>query len=408
MDEQSQSTTRRTEHAMMVAWGDFSRLHHLAERLRQEVSIPRHHENIPAGDLIPEFGLLLLSGSTQLQDLNLGPRPLVKDEAVKEAWDVQFGHYTTVSRALKAATAETVSQAIAVLEEFSRPFIDQEVQALAASGKELALHADLSGRPVSSYSRTYPEARWGHMGDTLALGHQHPLITMPGRVYRLHLAGFLHPGDTVSQTCLRELIQATEKQLRCRPRRRVELVRSRIEGLQKRIEQYDAYLSQQQQALLQEQERQQQLENRLADQRLLLVTLEAKRGNKPIKPYSLLAKTRQQQKTWQRQLGNAQQRQVTIQGKIAYHQRMIAKLSQQRDDLSRWHAELQADNATNPNPVRIRINLDGGFSGGGNLTYLIEMGYDPLAVGSGQSAKALRRKQPTDAVWTAVTPCVAL
>jgi len=408
MSEQSQPTTRRTEHAMIVAWGDFSRLHHLAERLRQEVSIPRHHENIPAGDLILEFGLLLLSGSTQLQDLNLGPRPLVKDEAVKEAWDVQFGHYTTVSRALKAATAETVAQVVAVLDEISRPFIDQEVQALAAGGQELVLYADLSGRPVSSYSQTYPEARWGHMGNTLALGHQHALITMQGRKHRLHLAGFLHPGDTVSQTCIQELIQATEKQLRCRPRRRVEPVMARIEGLEKRIEQYSTYLSQQQQALLQKQERQQRLESQLTAQRLLLATLETKHGDKPIKPYSLLAKARQRQESWQRQLGNAQQRQVTIQHKIAYHQGMIAKLSQQRDCLIRWHAELQADNATNPNPVRIRINLDGGFSGGDNLTYLIEMGYDPLAVGTGQSGEALRREQPADAIWTTVTPHVSL
>jgi hypothetical protein len=408
MIEQSQSTIRRTEHAMLVAWGDFSRLHHLAERLRQEVFIPRHHENIPAGDLILEFGLLLLSGSTQLQDLNLGPRPLAKDEAVKEAWDVQFGHYTTVSRALKASTAETVAQVVAVLGEISRPFIDQEVQALAAGGQELVLHADLSGRPVSSYSQTYPEARWGHMGDTLALGHQHALITMQGLRYRLHLAGFLHPGDTVSQACLRELIQATERESCCRPRRRVELVMTRIQGLQNRLERYSTYLSRQQQALLKEQERQGRLENQLADQRLLLATLEAKHGDKPIKPYSRLAKARQRQETWQRQLNNARQRQVTIQRKTAYHQRMIAQLTRQRDDLSRWHAELEADNATNLNPVRIRINLDGGFSGGDNLTYLIEMGYDPLAVGNGQSAEALRREQPTDAIWTTVTPHVAL
>lgn len=408
MSEQSQPTIRRTEHAMMVAWGDFSRLHHLAERLRQEVSIPRHHENIPAGDLILEFGLLLLSGSTQLQDLNLGPRPLVKDEAVKEAWDVQFAHYTSVSRALKAATAETVDQVVAVLEEFSRPFIDQEVQALAARGQELILHADLSGRPVSDDSQTYPQAHWGHMGNTLALGHQHALITLQGRKYRWHLAGFLHPGDTVSQACLRELIQAAEKQLRCRPRRRVELVQARLENLSQRLEQYATSLAQRQQALLAEQERQQLLENRLAAQRLLLASLAAKHGHKPLKPYSLLAKARQRQETWQRRLGKAQQRQASMQRQMAHYQRLIAQLGQQRDALGRWYAQLQSDNATNPNPVRMRINLDGAFSGGDNLTYLIEMGYDPLAVGNGQSAAALRREQATDAVWTAVTSQVAL
>jgi hypothetical protein len=181
MDKQSKSTVQRTEHAMMVVWGHFSRLHHLAERLRQEVSVPRHHENIPGADLVLEFGLLLLSGSTQLQDLNLGPRPLVKDEAVKETWDVQFGHYTTVNRVLEAATAETVAQVVTVLDEISCPFIEREVEALAAKGQGLTLHADLSGRPVSAYSQSYPEARWGHMGNTLALGHQHALITMQAK-----------------------------------------------------------------------------------------------------------------------------------------------------------------------------------------------------------------------------------
>jgi hypothetical protein len=145
MDRQSETKIQRTEHAMMVAWGYFSCLHRLAERLRQGVTIPRHHENILAGDLILEFGLLLLSGSTQLQDLNLGPRPLVKDEAVREAWNItQWGHYTTVSRALKAAPAETVSQVVAVLDEVSRPFIEREVAAQAARGQVLGINMPLS------------------------------------------------------------------------------------------------------------------------------------------------------------------------------------------------------------------------------------------------------------------------
>jgi hypothetical protein len=36
------------------------------------------------------------------------------------------------------------------------------------------------------------------------------------------------------------------------------------------------------------------------------------------------------------------------------------------------------------------------------------MSYDPLAVGNGQSAEALRREQTADAIWTTVTPHVAL
>ena len=407
-DEQGQSTSQRTEHAMMVAWGDFAQQYHLTGRLRREVSLSRHHENIPAGDLVLEFGLLLLSGGTQLQELNLGPRPLVKDEPVKEAWGLEFGHYTSVSRALKVATAETVAQVVDVLDEFSRPFIDQEVQALAANGQELVLYADLSGRPVSPYSESYPQEQWGHMGNSLALGHQHALIALQGRSYRLHLAGFLHPGDTVAQSCLRELVQAAESRLRCRPRRRVELVKSRIASLESRLEQYRTHWEQQNQQLQAEQGLQRRLAEQLAAQCALLGALEVAQGDRPVKPYSRLAKVRRRGESWQRQLSHAQQRAAVIGHKLAYHQAMIDQLTQQREQLAQWCAELEADNAANPNPVRVRINLDGGFSGGDNLAFLVEMGYDPLAVGQGHIAQAILQEQPANAIWTQVTPHVAL
>lgn len=406
--ESDRPTIQRTEHAMMVAWGEFARRHRLAERLRQRVSIPRHHENIPAGDLILELGLLLLSGGTQLQDLNLGPRPLVKDEAVKEAWGVTFGHYTTVSRALKVATAKTVAQVVAVLDEISRPYIDQEVQALATSGRELVLYADLSGRPVSDYSMTYPQAQWGHMGDDLALGYQHALMALQGRLYRIHLAAFLHPGDTVSQSCLRELVQAAESRLRCRPRRRVELVEQRMAALETRLEHYRTYLAQQTQRWQDEQARQRRLEDQLASLGSVLADLEAAQGDKPLKPYSRLAKARQQRDTWQGQLDRARQRQEAISRTIAAHQATLDQLTGQLETLTQWHAVLQADNAANPNPVTMRIHLDGGFSGGGNLTFLIEMGYDLVAVGSGRTAEATRQEQPAGATWTQVTAHVVL
>lgn len=408
MDGQSETTVQRTEHAMMVAWGYFSRLHRLAGRLRENVTIPRHHENTPAGDLILEFGLLLLSGSTQLQDLNLGSRPLVKDTAVGEAWDIEFGHYTTVSRALKAATSEAVTQVVTVLDDLSRPFIEQEVAALAVQGQGLLLYADLSGREVSAYSESYPEARWGHMGNTVALGHQHALISMRGQEYRLHLAGFLHSGDTAAERCLRELIQAAERRLGCRPRRRVELVSGRIEMLEQKLHQYRARLKEQEQAWQAERDRQQSLEERLAAQDQLLLALGAQQGEKAVRPYSRLAKARRRSESWQQQLECSRRREEAIRGKIARYQEQLDRLTREAEAVQEWYATLLADNATNPNPVPIRILLDGGFSGGDNLTYLIEMGYDVLVVGKGTSAAALRQELPAEAVWTPVTPQVRL
>jgi hypothetical protein len=39
---------------------------------------------------------------------------------VQEAWDIQFGHYTSVSRALHAAADETVAQVVGVLDRVSQ------------------------------------------------------------------------------------------------------------------------------------------------------------------------------------------------------------------------------------------------------------------------------------------------
>ena len=408
MDEQSCPRVQRTEHGMMVTWGYFSRLLHLAERLRQQVVVPRHHENILAADLILEFGLLLLSGSTQLQDLNQGPSPLTKDEVVREAWDLTWGHHTSVSRVLKVATAEPVAKVVAVLDDISQPFIEQEVTAVALRGQGLLLYADLSGRPVSAYSESYPEARWGHMGNSLALGHQHAVISLQGRAYRIQLAGFLHPGDVVSQHCLRELIEAAERRLSCRPRRRVELVAEQSAALKQQVHDYRVGQSEQGQLWQAERDGQQTLTQCLAEQDQRITDLEAKQGDKPAGPYSHLAKARRQRESWQRQLERSRRREEEIRAKIGRFQEKIDRLVQEKEKVDAWRATLLADNTANPNPVWIRILLDGGFSGGQDLAYLIEMGYDLLTVGKGKSAMALRQEMPPEPAWIEATPHVQL
>jgi hypothetical protein len=68
-----------------------------------------------------------------------------------------------------------------------------------------------------------------------------------------------------------------------------------------------------------------------------------------------------------------------------------------------WLAHLEADNATNPNPVCIRWLLDGGFGDAANVTYLIEMGYDLYTIAhNGKVTQALRKEIPKGAQWTQV------
>lgn len=74
-----------------------------------------------------EFGSASLSGYAYLEDLNLGAHPLAKDQAVQDAWDIQFRHYTTVSRFLYELDESDSSQVQAELEAILQPYIRSAV-----------------------------------------------------------------------------------------------------------------------------------------------------------------------------------------------------------------------------------------------------------------------------------------
>jgi hypothetical protein len=66
-----------------------------------------------------------------------------------------------------------------------------------------------------------------------------------------------------------------------------------------------------------------------------------------------------------------------------------------------WLAQLEVDNGTHPNPVRVRWLLDGGFGDARNVTHLIEMGYDLYAIAhNGKTTQALLKQVPETAQWT--------
>jgi hypothetical protein len=78
----------------------------------------------------------------------------------------------------------------------------------------------------------------------------------------------------------------------------------------------------------------------------------------------------------------------------------LEALLAERAKLLTWLAQLEVDNATCPNPVRIRWLLDGGFGDAANATYLIELGYDFYAMAhNGKTTQALLKTVPGDAEW---------
>ena len=83
----------------------------------------------------------------------------------------------------RACTEETVTAVKEALEEVSRPFIEREVMQALRDRGVLVYDGDLTGRPVSNTSTTYPGAAFGWMGDAVQLGYQAALVSMHSPTY---------------------------------------------------------------------------------------------------------------------------------------------------------------------------------------------------------------------------------
>jgi uncharacterized coiled-coil protein SlyX len=402
-ETQGDTICQPTQHAMLIPWGRFSRYLGLSERVRAAVRVRRHQDAAPGGDLLLEFGLASLAGYECLQDLNAGALPLVKDQAVADEWDIQFRHYTVLSRFLYALEETDVARVEAELLAVIQPYIEQSVHQVLCHRQALTLCGDLTGRPVSAYSVTYPpDAVFGHMANQLRKGHQAFLVTMQGLVHRVHVAVLHRPGNASAKRCLRESVETTEVRLGCRPRRRTALLHQRIATVEAQIAKKTQWIETQRAVIRQQIERQDRLGAQLRALQPRLEAVTAQRVDAELPPHSTLAHARQQKATWERQLQSAFDQEARARRVCVRHQQHLAPLTAQRNELVRWLAQLEADNATNPNPVPMRWLLDGCFGDADSVTYLVEMGYDLYTIANGQTTKALRSEVPDGAQWTQV------
>jgi len=214
---------------MLVPWGFFAQRIGLVEAL-ESVPIPqRRREYTPQTKLI-EFLVSILAGCAYLQDISRGPHPLDQDMAVAQVWGQEgWADYSGVSRTLKACTEETIAAVKEALEIVSRPFIEREVMLALLDREVLVYDGDLTGRPVSSTSSTYPGAAFGWMSDAVQLGYQAALVSMHSPTYgRLWLSVEQHSGATVSSSLAESLVQAAEARTGARPWRRTDLLAERI------------------------------------------------------------------------------------------------------------------------------------------------------------------------------------
>ena len=173
-----------------------------------------------------EFLVAILAGLPHLKDLSLAAHPLDQDQAVAEAWQQPaWADYSGVSRTLSSLSPAEVERLIEVLQAVSQPFIDREVMLAQGQLGYLVYDGDLTGRPVSNSSRTYPGAAYGYMGDAVELGYQAAMVSMHSPTYgRLWLSVKPHPGDKVACTQLQQMVRAVEKATGVCPRRRTDLV----------------------------------------------------------------------------------------------------------------------------------------------------------------------------------------
>jgi hypothetical protein len=154
-----------------------------------------------------------------LQDLSRSAHPIDQDQAVAKAWrQAGWADYSGVSRTLSGLTQTEAEQIAAVLDQITQPILAEEVMRALQSSGRLTYDGDLTDRPVSNTSTTYPGVAYGHMGDGLQLGYQAAIVSLHSPTYgRSWLSVTPHPGDTVSCTQAEALIRAAEAKTGLRP-----------------------------------------------------------------------------------------------------------------------------------------------------------------------------------------------
>jgi hypothetical protein len=368
-----------THHAMLVVWGQFAQSIGLIDKIQ---SVTLHQKTVTHSPQrkILEFLVAILAGLEHLQDLSRSGHPMDQDQAVAKAWGQSgWADYSGVSRTLAGLT-QTEAEAIAGgLEHVRAPILAEEVMlALQCSGR-LTYDGDLTGRPVSNTSTTYPGVAYGHMGDGLQLGYQAAMVSLRSPIYgRTWLAVTSHPGDMVSCTQAEALIRAAEAQTGFRPLRRTALLRERIDALKTESQQCRAKAQQSQNTLAGVQTKWLETQEQCVEQAALVLELEAQyqKRQRPERPYSFLAKARQRLQMLQRRQGRLEKRIPALEKQGHHRQQRVRGYQSQIRGLQQRLEQFEVENHTNLCPIQADFRLDAGFGTQENVILAIEMGYE--------------------------------
>lgn len=368
-----------THHAMLVAWGQFAQSIGMIRAIEAVALHQKKVEHRPQTKIL-EFFVAILAGLQHLQELSRSAHPIDQDQAVAKAWlQACWADYSGVSRTLSGISQQEADQIAKVLQQITQPILAEEVmQALKRNGR-LVYDGDLTDRPVSNTSTSYPGVAYGHMGDGLHLGYQAAMVSLHSPTYgRFWLSVVDHPGDTVSATQAEAMVQAAEQRTGMRPLRRTDLLKGRIRALEAETRQIQDEIAVRQKALADSQTQRAEIEAQLARQRETLTQSEAdyQAKNHPERPYSALAKARQKLAMWQGRLARCEKKIVQQEKQLQAHQQheVIAHVRSVR--LQQRLQAFEADNQSNPFPIQAVFRIDAGFGTRENVAWLIEMGYE--------------------------------
>ncbi len=387
-----------TDHAMLVVWGQYAHCLGLIQAIQAIALDQKTVDHSPQGKVL-EFLVAALGGLEYLKDISLSAHPLDKDLAVARAWgQAGWADYSGVSRTLSQLTEADVQHMAAALEQVSQPLIDREVVLALESGC-LELDADLSPRPVSTTSQTYPDADFGHMNDQLRLGYQAAIVSMRSPTYgRIGLSADHHSGKTVSATQAEALALEAERRLGRRPARRTDLLAQRIEWRRPQGHKRQQRVEQARQHLVDAEARQVAVAAQLeqASHKLDGLQAEYAQHQRPERPTSSLAKARHPVAVYQRRLERRRGEVDQARERLTRHQARLAEWEAHQAELQVRLQRFEAENAANPVPIRAIFRLDAGFGTPDNLALLIEMGYEVYSKPYGTWLSGVLAKMSTE------------
>ena len=378
MSENIQTNTQETDHAMLVVWGQFANCLGIPQAFADVPMSQKTVTHTPQNKVL-EFLVANLAGLPYAKDISKATQPLDQDQAVAKAWGVDgWADCSGVSRTMHTLTETQGEQYATIVDRALQPWIDQEVQ-LALNQGPIELDGDLSPRPVSNGSKTYPGAEYGYMSNCLQLGYQAAMVSMRSPTYgRLGLSVTHHSGNTVSITQAEGLALEAERSLGRRPMRRTDLLAQRIENMeperkkrQTNVAEAEQKLAKTQMTWFKVQAQQEEFVRNLAD-----LEKDYQQRSCPERPNSQLAQVRQRVEVWRLRLERCDQAIQQAKDRLAKQQARLADWESQKTHLSQRLKRFLVENDTNHNPISAIFRLDAGFGNSENLALLIEMGYE--------------------------------